>query len=266
MAAFEPGHSRVHCPRERRRPDPARRHGRAEADRLPEGLTASYFADANWSTTRPSIRIDPQPSRDSLVDAWQGRPPQTFSTTWLGSLAVLRRGTYCLLDHLRRWLVGHALTAGSSSTTARPPCHAQQATAPHRSRAGRCTEIHIKRLQGRRRSRASICGGRAAGRRSSRSRVVAKAVSPGAFGSGRQLSHTRCSPRTIRGAVGADGRVPGSVPVLAIRRPVAAAVAEDQVTDRTPAAAAGIITVSCVINVVGIPWPAEFLGGRRDRP
>ena len=63
-------------------------------DMLPEGLTATYFADENWGRPQPAVLVDSHPSRESLLAAWHGQPPPSFSTTWLGSLFVVRSGTY----------------------------------------------------------------------------------------------------------------------------------------------------------------------------
>ena len=63
-------------------------------DRLPQGLTATYFSDANWSSTPIRSRIESRPSTDSLRDAWRGRPPETFSVTWVGSLLATTSGEY----------------------------------------------------------------------------------------------------------------------------------------------------------------------------
>ena len=63
-------------------------------DTLPEGLTATYFSDIDWSSTPVHSTIESQPSTEGLVDAWRGSPPPAFSTTWTGSFIVLRAGTY----------------------------------------------------------------------------------------------------------------------------------------------------------------------------
>jgi len=63
-------------------------------DPLPQGLAATYFADANWSSTPIRRLVEPRPSTDSLRAAWRGRPPDTFSTTWAGSLLATRTGDY----------------------------------------------------------------------------------------------------------------------------------------------------------------------------
>jgi hypothetical protein len=63
-------------------------------DPLGEGLTATYFADAGWSSTPVRSTIDPQPSADHMIGAWRGSAPDTFSTTWTGSFIVLRGGSY----------------------------------------------------------------------------------------------------------------------------------------------------------------------------
>jgi hypothetical protein len=63
-------------------------------DPLPEGLAASHFPDINWSATPLPLTIDPQPSTDSIIAAWHGNPPQTFSSTWVGSFITVRQGPY----------------------------------------------------------------------------------------------------------------------------------------------------------------------------
>jgi hypothetical protein len=63
-------------------------------DSLPEGLTATHFAGADWSATPHARTLDPQPSTDSIVSAWHGHPPETLSVTWIGSFTTIRRGPY----------------------------------------------------------------------------------------------------------------------------------------------------------------------------
>lgn len=63
-------------------------------DSLPEGLTATHFPDVDWSATPLPRILDPQPSTDSIVSAWHGNPPPTFSSTWIGSFATVRPGPY----------------------------------------------------------------------------------------------------------------------------------------------------------------------------
>lgn len=63
-------------------------------DPLPQGLTAAYFTDANWSSTPVRTAIESRPSTDTLRDAWGGTPPETFSVTWTGLLLVTRAGDY----------------------------------------------------------------------------------------------------------------------------------------------------------------------------
>jgi len=63
-------------------------------DSLPEGLTATHFPDTDWSATPLPRTLDPQPSTDSIVRGWHGNPPQTFSSTWIGSFATVRPGPY----------------------------------------------------------------------------------------------------------------------------------------------------------------------------
>jgi hypothetical protein len=63
-------------------------------DSLKQGLIATYFSDLNWSSLPVRSAIDSQPSTDSLVDDWQGRPPPSFSATWVGSLMTVGGGAY----------------------------------------------------------------------------------------------------------------------------------------------------------------------------
>lgn len=63
-------------------------------DPFPAGVTATHFADADWTSTPVRSQIDRQPSTDRLFAAWRGSPPDTFSTTWRGSLVALRDGSY----------------------------------------------------------------------------------------------------------------------------------------------------------------------------
>jgi hypothetical protein len=63
-------------------------------DPLGEGLTATYFSDAGWSSTPVRSTLDPQPSTDHVIGAWRGTAPDTFSATWTGSFIALHRGTY----------------------------------------------------------------------------------------------------------------------------------------------------------------------------
>src|SRR5262245_35510698 len=62
-------------------------------DPLPEGLHATYFSDSSWSSPARE-RIDVMPSTRTLIGAWHGRPPATFSAVWSGAVIVLRGGTY----------------------------------------------------------------------------------------------------------------------------------------------------------------------------
>src|SRR5438067_173362 len=65
-------------------------------DPLREGITARYFADASWGSPIVRTMRDTQLSTDGLVAAWHGRPPESFSATWSGSLIALRGGTYTI--------------------------------------------------------------------------------------------------------------------------------------------------------------------------
>ena len=215
-------------------------------DILQEGLTASYFADASWSTPRPPIRLDPQPSRDSLTGAWQGRPPQTFSTTWLGSLAVLRRGTYAFstISDDGSWVfVDGRLVVDNGGRHA-----AQQATGRIDLEQG-MHEIYVKYFQDG--------GGVAFDLRWSRGEAPLEPIPswllfPRHVSFWAALAHltARRGPFVALWALLAAF---GLAAVLVMRRPVAAAVVKIR-SDRILAAATGIITVSCIINLVGIPW------------
>jgi fibro-slime domain-containing protein len=63
-------------------------------DSLPEGLAAAHFPGTDWSTTPLPLTVDPQPSTASIVAAWRGNPPETFSSTWIGSFVTVRPGPY----------------------------------------------------------------------------------------------------------------------------------------------------------------------------
>src|SRR5215472_14047406 len=63
-------------------------------DPLPQGLTATYFADANWSSAPVRSIRELQPSTDGLRAAWHGNPPESFSATWIGSLLASHGGNY----------------------------------------------------------------------------------------------------------------------------------------------------------------------------
>jgi fibro-slime domain-containing protein len=63
-------------------------------DSLPEGLAAAHFPGSDWSTTPLPLTIDPQPSTASIIAAWRGHPPETFSSTWIGSFVTVRPGPY----------------------------------------------------------------------------------------------------------------------------------------------------------------------------
>jgi hypothetical protein len=66
----------------------------ANRDPLREGLTATYFRDANRTSAPVQSTLDARLSTESLLDAWNGQPPATFGTTWTGSIIALRGGTY----------------------------------------------------------------------------------------------------------------------------------------------------------------------------
>ena len=63
-------------------------------DTVPQGLTATYFSDTNWSSSPVQSTIEAQPSTDSLLDGWHGSPPPSFSVTWTGSFVTVRGGAY----------------------------------------------------------------------------------------------------------------------------------------------------------------------------
>jgi len=65
-------------------------------DPIREGLTGTYYANANWSDPPAVSTRDPQPSTERLTDAWRGAPPRDFSVTWAGSFLVMRDGPYTL--------------------------------------------------------------------------------------------------------------------------------------------------------------------------
>lgn len=64
-------------------------------DPLTPGLTATYFRDAEFTSTPATIRTEDVPSTDNLESAWpDGRVPDTFSATWAGSILAVRSGRY----------------------------------------------------------------------------------------------------------------------------------------------------------------------------
>src|SRR5262245_22396390 len=64
------------------------------ADPLREGLTATFFADPNWSAAIERSLVDNRLSTEGVYGGWRGRPPRAFSTTWSGALFVVLPGTY----------------------------------------------------------------------------------------------------------------------------------------------------------------------------
>ncbi len=66
----------------------------ARLDPLSQGLTATYFADVNWTSVPLKSLVEPEPSIDTQLASWQGHLPETYSATWTGSLVVLRDGLY----------------------------------------------------------------------------------------------------------------------------------------------------------------------------
>jgi hypothetical protein len=63
-------------------------------DPLPQGLKAEYFSNAIWAPPAIFSTLQGQPSTDHLIDAWSGRPPDAFSTSWTGVVIAFREGTY----------------------------------------------------------------------------------------------------------------------------------------------------------------------------
>ena len=63
-------------------------------DPLPEGLNATFFADANWSGQIVRTMVDRQVSGDTPFVPWRGDPPDTFSATWSGAFIAIQDGTY----------------------------------------------------------------------------------------------------------------------------------------------------------------------------
>ena len=61
---------------------------------IPEGLQATYFPTADWTSQPARTTIDRQPSTASLIAAWDGSPPQTFSAIWTGSFIVFQGATF----------------------------------------------------------------------------------------------------------------------------------------------------------------------------
>src|SRR5262245_48779462 len=63
-------------------------------DPLPEGLNATFFADANWSAAIARTTVDARLNTEGLYAGWRGEVPRTFSVSWSGALFVARDGTY----------------------------------------------------------------------------------------------------------------------------------------------------------------------------
>jgi fibro-slime domain-containing protein len=63
-------------------------------DPLAEGLNATFFGDANWTSDIVRSEVDARLSAESAFVGWHGTPPDTFSITWSGAILVPRDGTY----------------------------------------------------------------------------------------------------------------------------------------------------------------------------
>ena len=63
-------------------------------DPLAEGLNATFFGDANWTSDIVRSEVDARLSAESAFAGWHGTPPDTFSITWSGAILVPRDGTY----------------------------------------------------------------------------------------------------------------------------------------------------------------------------
>ena len=59
-----------------------------------EGLRAEYFAGTDISSDPVRTRSDALPSTGDVRSAWRRSLPQTVSATWIGSIVLLREGTY----------------------------------------------------------------------------------------------------------------------------------------------------------------------------
>jgi PA14 domain/Dolichyl-phosphate-mannose-protein mannosyltransferase len=92
-------------------------------DTLPQGMTAVYYADVNWSSLPVRSVIEAEPSTDTLMDTWQGSPPQSFSATWIGSVVIVRGGVYSFaaVTDGRAWVYvdGHLVVDGAGPHPAR---------------------------------------------------------------------------------------------------------------------------------------------------
>ena len=65
--------------------------------RAGDGLTAQYYANANWQG-RPALSVvDPEPSAAQMGRRWGATPPDVFSAVWTGYLAVGQSGSYDFL-------------------------------------------------------------------------------------------------------------------------------------------------------------------------
>lgn len=63
------------------------------ADRVRQGLVATYFADTEWSSSPVRTSIE-TPSTAAMTDAWHGARPERFSVTWTGSFVALTSREY----------------------------------------------------------------------------------------------------------------------------------------------------------------------------
>ncbi len=63
-------------------------------DPLREGLNATFFSDANWSSDIVGSEVDARLSMESAYAGWRGTPPDAFSITWSGAFIAIEDGTY----------------------------------------------------------------------------------------------------------------------------------------------------------------------------
>jgi PA14 domain/F5/8 type C domain len=59
-----------------------------------DGLTAQYYANADWAGTPVLAGADAEPTTAEVERHWRGKPPAAFSVIWSGYLAVGSPGQY----------------------------------------------------------------------------------------------------------------------------------------------------------------------------
>lgn len=60
----------------------------------PVGLRGTYYEGTGWDSRPLRSTLDAAPSTDSVRSAWNGLPPDQFSSTWTGSFVIVTSATY----------------------------------------------------------------------------------------------------------------------------------------------------------------------------